>query len=162
MGRDVMKTLSFSVEGVGDMRRHDNAFSTLYHVFYQSQNVVATFDLINSRPRLRGSNNLRAPILYSILYFCDYMFKAIKDPQFCIAIPLYHIFNYITTGTFTPCSMGPLLVPVVKRYFQMSWALSIITKKSSLLKKLHLRAFSCSLTISAFHLIESQHSMVFA
>ena len=30
------------------------------------------------------------------------------------------IFNYITTGAFTPVSH--LLAPVVKQYFQMSWA----------------------------------------
>jgi hypothetical protein len=152
------------------MRRHDNAFPTLSCILLKlkrSCNTHQTFSLSDNtilsilvRVWL-GSKNLRAPILYPC-YFCDYMFKAIKDPQFCIAIPLYHeqgIFNYITTETFTP--VGPLLVPLVKRYFQMSWALSITTKKSSLLKKLHLRAFSCPLTISAFHLIESQHSIVF-
>jgi hypothetical protein len=48
-------------------------------------------------------------------------------------------FNHITTGAFIP--VGPLLAPVVKQYFQMSWALLIISKNSSILKKLHLHAF---------------------
>jgi hypothetical protein len=39
--------------------------------------------------------------------------------------------------------------------FQMSWALLIISKlKSTLLKKLHLPAFSYPLTFSTFHLIK--------
>ena len=45
-------------------------------------------------------------------------------------------FNYITTGAYTP--VGPLLAPVVKHDFQMSWALLIISKKSTLLKELYL------------------------
>jgi hypothetical protein len=61
-------------------------------------------------------------------------------------------FNYITTGALTP--VGPLLAPVVKKYFQMSWALLNISKKSFLLKKLHLPAFSYPLTFSTFHLIK--------
>jgi hypothetical protein len=56
-------------------------------------------------------------------------------------------FNYVTTGAFTP--VGPLLAPVVKHDFQMSWALLIISKKSTL-KKLHLPAFSYPLTVSTF------------
>jgi hypothetical protein len=43
-------------------------------------------------------------------------------------------FNYITTGAFTP--VGPLLAPVVKQDFQMNWAILIISKMSTLLKKL--------------------------
>ena len=61
-------------------------------------------------------------------------------------------FNYITTaGAFTPVS--PLFAPVVKQDSQMSWTLLIISKKSTLLKKLHLPAFSYPLTFSTFHLI---------
>jgi hypothetical protein len=36
----------------------------------------------------------------------------------------------------------------------MDWALLIISKKSTLLKKLHLPAFSYPLTFSTFHLIK--------
>jgi hypothetical protein len=141
------------------MRGHGNAFPTLSCIslkLKRSCNTHQTFSLSdNSISSILvlvwlGSKNLRAPILYSY-YLCDYMFTAIKDPQFCIAIPLY---IYLASRSFACPS-------IVKRYFQMSWALSIISKKSSLLKKLHLRAFSCPLTISAFHLIESQHSIVF-
>jgi hypothetical protein len=42
-----------------------------------------------------------------------------------------------------------MLAPVVKHDFQMSWALLIISKKSTL-KKLHLPAFSYPLTFSTF------------
>jgi hypothetical protein len=35
------------------------------------------------------------------------------------------LFNYMTTGAFT--TVGPLLAPVVKHDFQMSWALLIIS-----------------------------------
>jgi hypothetical protein len=61
-------------------------------------------------------------------------------------------FNYITTGAFTP--VGPLLAPVVKHDFQMNWALLIISKRLTLLKKLHLPAFSYPLTFSTFPLIK--------
>ena len=47
-----------------------------------------------------------------------------------------------------------MLAPVVKHDFQMSWALLIISEKSTLLKKLRLPAFSYHLTISIFHLIK--------
>jgi hypothetical protein len=50
--------------------------------------------------------------------------------------PCRAFFNEITTGTFT--SVGPLLSPVVNHDFQMNWALLIISKRLSLLKKLHL------------------------
>jgi hypothetical protein len=53
---------------------------------------------------------------------------------------------------FTP--VGPLFSPVVKQDSQMNWALLINSKKSTLLKKLHLRAFSYPLTFSTFHLIK--------
>jgi hypothetical protein len=73
------------------------------------------------------------------------MFKAIKDPQFCIAIPLYHeqgIFNYITTGTFTPVGNLPLCL---SQYSEAIFSDELhgpfrSLVKSSLLKKLHLRA----------------------
>ena len=55
-------------------------------------------------------------------------------------------FNYITTEAFTPVS--PLLTPVVKHDFQMNWALLIISKRLTLLKMLHLPAFSYPLTFS--------------
>jgi hypothetical protein len=55
-------------------------------------------------------------------------------------------FNYITTGAFTP--VGPLLAPVVKHDFQMNWALLITSKRLTLLKMLHLPAFSYPLTFS--------------
>jgi hypothetical protein len=49
-----------------------------------------------------------------------------------------------------------LLAPVVKHDFQMSWALLIISKRSTLLKKQHLSSFSYiyPLTFSTFHLIK--------
>ena len=62
-------------------------------------------------------------------------------------------FNYVTTGAFTP--VGPLFAPVVKQDSQMNWALLIISKnESTLLKKLHLPAFSYPITFSTFHLIK--------
>jgi hypothetical protein len=62
--------------------------------------------------------------------------------SFCGKFP---VFNYITTGAFTP---------LVKHDFQMNWALLIIIKKSTLLKKLHLPAFSYPLAFSIFHLLK--------
>jgi hypothetical protein len=59
-------------------------------------------------------------------------------------------FKYITTGAFTP--VCPLFAPVVKQDSQINWALLIISKKSTLLKKLP--AFSYPLTFSTFHLIK--------
>jgi hypothetical protein len=56
-------------------------------------------------------------------------------------------FNYITTGAFTP--VGPLLAPVVKHDFQMSWALLIISKRLTLLEK----AVSACFLISS-HILE--------
>jgi hypothetical protein len=61
-------------------------------------------------------------------------------------------FNYITTGAFTP--VGPLLAPVVNPDIQMNWALLIISKTLTLLKKLHLPAFSYPLTFSTFPFIK--------
>jgi hypothetical protein len=43
-----------------------------------------------------------------------------------------------------------LLAPVVKHEFQMSWALLIISKRLTFLKKLHLSVFSYLLTFSTF------------
>ena len=63
-------------------------------------------------------------------------------------------FNYITTGAFTP--VGPMFAPVVKQDSQMNWALLIICKKSTLLKKLHLPAFSYPLIFSTFHLMKAR------
>ena len=67
-------------------------------------------------------------------------------------------FLTVTTGAFTP--VDPLLAPVVKQCFQMSWALLIMNEKVFLLKKLHLPALilisSLALTFSTF---ESQHSI---
>ena len=64
------------------------------------------------------------------------------EPQ----LELRAFFNYITTGAFTP--VGPLLAPVVKHDFQMNWALLIISKRLTLLRMLHLPAFSYPLTLS--------------
>ena len=61
-------------------------------------------------------------------------------------------FNYITTGVFTP--VGPLLAPVVKQDFQTNWVPLIISKRLTLLKKLHLPAFSDPLTFSTFPLLK--------
>jgi hypothetical protein len=47
-----------------------------------------------------------------------------------------------------------LFAPVVKHDSQMNWALLIISKKSTLLTKLNLPAFSYPLTFSTFHLIK--------
>jgi hypothetical protein len=64
-------------------------------------------------------------------------------------------FNYITTGAFTP--VGPLLAPVVKHDFQMSWALLIISTRLTLVEKAaYLPAFSYPLTFSTFPLIIKQ------
>ena len=64
--------------------------------------------------------------------------------------PGHFVTIFITTGAFTP--VGPLLAPVVKYNFQMSWALLIISKRLTLLKKLHLPALSYPLTFSTFPL----------
>jgi hypothetical protein len=53
---------------------------------------------------------------------------------------------------FTP--VGPLFAPVVKQNSQKNLALLIISRKSTLLKKLNLPAFSYPLTFSTFHLIK--------
>jgi hypothetical protein len=42
----------------------------------------------------------------------------------------------------------------VKQDYQMNWALLIISKNGTLLKKLHLPAFSYPLTFLTFHLIK--------
>ena len=63
-----------------------------------------------------------------------------------IVVKVRAFFNYITTGAFPP--VGPLLAPVVKHDFRMSWALLIISKRLTLLKNLHLHAFSYPLPYS--------------
>jgi hypothetical protein len=65
-------------------------------------------------------------------------------------------FNYITTGAFTP--VGPLFVPVVKQDSQMKWALLIISKKLTLLKKLHPACFLISSHILDIPSYKSQNS----
>jgi hypothetical protein len=65
--------------------------------------------------------------------------------------PAGHFLNYITTGAFT--LVGHLLAPVVKQYFQMSWAPfdHLIVKNQTCWKScmvLHLPAFSNPLTFS--------------
>ena len=86
----------------------------------------------------------------------DYRGSAMNDYTMVVVIfsatPRRALFNYITTGAFT--SVGSLFAPVVKQDSQMNWALLIISKKSTLLKKLHLPAFSYPLTFSTFHLIK--------
>jgi hypothetical protein len=52
----------------------------------------------------------------------------------------------------------PLLAPIVEQDFQMNWALLIISKRSTFLKKLHLPAFSYPLTFSTFYLIKFRTS----
>jgi hypothetical protein len=70
-----------------------------------------------------------------------YLYQHVRIPAMDRAF-----FNYITTGVYTP--VGPLLAPVVKHDFQMSWALLIISKRLTLLKMLHLPVFSYPLTFS--------------
>jgi hypothetical protein len=68
------------------------------------------------------------------------MFHSFVFHDYICRYAIQGIFNYITTGAFTP--VGPLLAPIVKH----------ISKKSTLLKKLHPPALSYPLTFSTFHL----------
>jgi hypothetical protein len=84
------------------MTGHGNAFPCNTIMYWlklkRSCNTRQTFSLsantISSTFVLvwLDSKNLGVPILYP---YCMAMFKAIKDPQFCIAIPLYHKQNNI-------------------------------------------------------------------
>jgi hypothetical protein len=85
-----------------------------------------------------------------VIVYSNSIYASLFEEEYCrlAARPHTGHFLTITTGAFAP--VGPLLAPVVKHDFQMSWALLIISKRLTLLKKLYLPAFSYPLTFSTF------------
>ena len=86
--------------------------------------------------------------------YSNSIYASLFEEEYCRLAARPHTGHFLTiaTGAFAP--VGPLLAPVVKHDFQMSWALLIISKRLTLLKKLYLPAFSYPLTFSTFPLIK--------